>query len=76
MKHAIDEKNKKIKILERKVESLRNSELIRKDIYEVKESNDVELEGDFKDYYSVQLESSNSQRYRFKQLEHETKLTI
>jgi len=37
LKKAIDEKNKKIKLLERKIDSLRNSELIRKDIYEVKE---------------------------------------
>jgi predicted RNase H-like nuclease (RuvC/YqgF family) len=37
LKKAIDEKNKKIKVLEKKIESLRNSELIRKDIYDIKE---------------------------------------
>lgn len=30
----------------------------------------------FKDYYSMQNYSSSSQRYKLKQLEHETKLTI
>jgi len=39
---------------------------------------DVEATGDeeFKDYSSVQNVRTSSQRYRLKQLEHETKLTI
>lgn len=77
LKKAIDEKNKKIKVLEKKIESLRNSELIRKDIYDIKEDFEATEEEDvFKDYLSVQLENTHSQRYRFKQLEHEAKLTI
>lgn len=32
LKLAIDEKNKRIKILEKKVESLKSSELVRKDL--------------------------------------------
>ncbi len=65
-------------MLEKKIESLRNSELIRQDIYDVKEC--FELEPDdkdvFRDYYSVQNYNTNSQLHKVKQLEHETKLTI
>ena len=65
-------------MLEKKIDSLRNSELIRKDLYEIKDMQDVEIAGDeeFKDYASVQNVKASSQRYRLKQLEHETKLTI
>lgn len=59
LKKAIEEKNKKIKLLERKVQSLRNSELVRKDIYQLNIKEMDELSPDasdiFKDYYSVQL---------------------
>lgn len=34
---------------------MRNSELIRKDIYEVREGETMDYEGEFKDYYSVQV---------------------
>lgn len=75
LKKAIDEKNKRIRLLERKVESLRNSELIRKDIYEVREG-ESDSTGEFCDYMSVQVERTHSQRLRLRQLEHETRLTI
>ena len=46
----------------------------------MKESLDIDLQPDddhmFRDHYSVQLERTHSHRYKLKQLEHETKLTI
>ena len=57
LKNAINDKNKKIKVLEKKIESMRNSELVRTDLYDLKEVEDFEPEGAdvFRDYYSVQL---------------------
>lgn len=72
LKKAIDEKSKRIRLLERKIDSLRNSELIRKEIYEIREgSEDSSADEDtFRDYLSVQVERAHSQRLRMRQLEH------
>ena len=52
LKQAIDEKNKRIKILEKKIESLKTSELVRKDLgYQMKdETVESETFDDFRDY--------------------------
>ncbi len=62
LKQAIDEKNKRIRILEKKVESLKTNELVRKDLagYDIfseekKKSEDDFDDKTFKDYDSVQV---------------------
>lgn len=37
LKKAIEDKTKRIRLLERKIDSMRNSELIRKEVYEIKD---------------------------------------
>lgn len=76
LKNAIDDKDKKIKLLQKKIDSLRNSQLVRKDIYEIKYELENDKEEVFDECLSVQLQRTNWQRYRYRQLQHETKLTI
>ena len=48
---------------------MRKSELVRHDLYDMKDMMEWEAgEEVFKDYYSVQLENTHSQRYKTKQL--------
>ncbi len=58
LKTSLNEKNKRIKLLEKKIESLRNSEVLRKDICNSTDIYDGALDEDipgFKDYESVQV---------------------